>query len=64
MPHVILIVALGLAGGALWRLMRREMNRVAETLGEVRAEARVPTEIVGGPRLLRGADGVYRPEPH
>lgn len=58
MQQVLVATAVGLAAVAAFRLLRREMTRVSDRLSEVR----VPTEIDAGPRLVRGVDGVYRPE--
>lgn len=59
MPQLLIFTAVGLGLTAAWRLLRREMDRVEDTLAEVRA----PTETLGGARLVRGPDGIYRPEP-
>lgn len=58
MPQVILIAAAGMAVYAGYRVLRREMGRVAERLAEVR----VPQDHDLPKRLVRDADGVYRPE--
>jgi hypothetical protein len=59
MPRYLVLAAVALVITALWRLMRRQMDRVEETLAEVRA----PNRVGPGPHLVRGPDGVYRPEP-
>lgn len=59
MPQLMIFAAVGLGLTAAWKLVRREMGRVEETLAEVR----VPTRANVGVRLVRGADGVFRPEP-
>ena len=59
MPQVLLVAAAGMAAYAAYRVLRREMGRVA---GRV-AEVRVPTEAEPPKRLVRDPDGVYRPEP-
>ncbi len=58
MPQFLLVAAAGAAAYAAYRVVRREMIRVGERLAEVR----VPREIGEAPSLVRGADGVYRPE--
>ncbi|TBW34386.1 hypothetical protein EYW49_18275 [Siculibacillus lacustris] len=58
MPQALIFTAVGLVAVATWRFFRREMDRVAATLAEVRA----PTELGNGPRLVRGPDGIYRPD--
>lgn len=58
MPQVLLVAAAGLAAVAAYRLVRREMGRVAGRLAEVR----VPVDPDLPKRLVRDADGVYRPE--
>ena len=58
MPQAMLFAAVGVAAVVAYRLIRREMLRVADTLAEVRA----PREIRRGGRLVRDADGIYRPE--
>ena len=58
MPQVLLVAAAGLAAVAAYRFVRREMGRVSERLAEVR----VPVDIDRPKRLVRDADGVYRPE--
>ena len=58
MPQFLLAAAVGAVAYAAWKLIGREMGRVAGQLTEARArpEAREPA------RLVRDADGVYRPE--
>ncbi len=58
MPQALLVAATGLVAYATWRLVRREMARVAGRLAEVR----VPSRPAEGVRLVCDADGVYRPE--
>lgn len=58
MPQFLLVAAAGAAAYTAYRMLRREMGRVAGRLAEVR----VPTELGEPARLVRGADGVYRPE--
>jgi uncharacterized OsmC-like protein len=58
MPQFVLVAAAGAAAYAAYRMLRREMGRVAERLAEVR----VPMERDEPTSLVRGADGVYRPE--
>jgi hypothetical protein len=58
MPQLLIFTAVGLGLTLAWRLVRREMDRVEETLAEVR----VPTRTNAPARLVRGADGVFRPE--
>mgnify|MGYP001767639190 CR=1 FL=1 len=57
MPQFLLVAAAGAAAYTAYRVLRREMTRVAGRLAEVR----VPQEIETA-RLVRGPDGVYRPE--
>lgn len=59
MPQVLMVAAAGAVAYATWRLVRREMSRVSERLAEVR----VPVTNDRPKRLVRDADGVYRPEP-
>lgn len=58
MPQFVLVAAAGAAAYAAYRLLRREMGRVADRLTEVR----VPVEIDTPTPLVRGTDGVFRPE--
>lgn len=58
MPQFLLVAAAGAAVYTAYRVLRREMQRVAGQLAEVR----VPAEVEAPARLVRGADGVYRPE--
>jgi hypothetical protein len=58
MPQFVLVAAAGAAAYAAYRMLRREMGRVADRLAEVR----VPVEIDTPKQLVRGTDGVYRPE--
>ncbi|MDK9695598.1 MAG: hypothetical protein OEL76_04345 [Siculibacillus sp.] len=58
MPQFLLAAAAGAAAYTAYRLLRREMHRVAGRLAEVR----VPVETEMPARLVRGDDGVYRPE--
>jgi hypothetical protein len=58
MPQSLVYAAVGVAAFAAWRLVRRQMDRVGATLSEIRVSA--DPEI--GARLVRGADGIYRPE--
>lgn len=58
MPQVLLVAAAGMAAYTAYRFLRREMGRVGERLAEIR----VPNDYEVGTRLVRGADGVYRPE--
>ncbi len=58
MPQVVLIAAAGAVAYAAYRMIRREIGRAAVRL----AEQRVPVEIDRPQRLVRDADGVYRPE--
>ena len=58
MPQLVLVAAAGAAAYAAYRMLRREMGRVADRLAEVR----VPVEIDEPKSLVRGTDGVYRPE--
>ena len=58
MPQFVLVAATGLVAYAAWRLMQREMRRVSVRLSEVR----VRNDVDFGTRLVRDADGVYRPE--
>ena len=59
MPQFLMFTAVGLGLTVAWRLVRREMDRVEASLETVRAPR--PTNVA--PRLVLGADGVYRPEP-
>ena len=58
MPQVLLVAAAGMAAFAAYRVLRREMGRVAERLAEVR----VAVDAEPPKRLVRDGDGVYRPE--
>lgn len=58
MPQVLLVAAAGMAAYAAYRVLRREMVRVAERVAEVR----VRTDGESPKRLVRDPDGVYRPE--
>lgn len=58
MPQFLLVAAAGAATYAAYRVLRREMSRVAGRLAEVR----VPAEFDTPARLVPGADGVYRPD--
>ena len=58
MPQFLLAAAAGAAAYATYRILRREMSRVAGRLAEVR----VPTELDTPAHLVRGPDGVYRPD--
>lgn len=58
MSQSLVWAAVGVAAIAAWRLMRREMDRVAERMAEVR----VPVDPVRGIRLVRGEDGIWRPD--
>lgn len=58
MPQVLLIAAAGVAAYTAYRVLRREMGRVGERL----AGTRVPAEVSEPKRLVRDADGVFRPE--
>lgn len=58
MPQFLLLAAAGAAVVAGYKLLRREMDRVGATL----AEARAVREPVEAGRLVRGDDGVYRPD--
>jgi hypothetical protein len=58
MPQFLLVAAAGAAAYAAYRMVRREMIRVGGRLAEVRV-SREPTQPA---HLVRGADGVYRPE--
>lgn len=58
MPQIVLIAAAGAAAYTAWRVIRRELGRAAGRIAEVR----VPVEIDRPQRLVRDADGVYRPE--
>lgn len=58
MPQVLLIAAAGVAAYTAYRVLRREMGRVGERL----AGTRVPVDIGEPKRLVRDADGVFRPE--
>lgn len=60
MPQAVLLAAVGIVAVVAYRLIRREMQRVGVTLAEIRT----PPAILPGTRLVRGADGVYRPEQH
>jgi hypothetical protein len=57
MPQSLVYAAVATAAFAAWRLLRREMDRVAERMAEVR----VPVDPVRGIRLVRGDDGIWRP---
>jgi hypothetical protein len=58
MPQFLLAAAVGAVAYTAFRVIRREMDRVAGRLAEVR--------VTGDPdapkSLVRGSDGVYRPE--
>lgn len=58
MPQFLVVAAAGAAAYAAYRLVRREMIRVAGRLAEVR----VPVDLDMPKRLVRGEDGVFRPE--
>ncbi len=58
MSQSLVYAAVGAVAFAAWRLLRREMDRVAERMAEVR----VPVDPVRGIRLVRGDDGVWRPD--
>ena len=58
MPQFLLVAAAGAAAYATYRVLRREMGRVAGRLAEVRVGREFDTPA----RLVLGADGVYRPE--
>ena len=57
MSRLLFLAAIGVVLTAAFRLMRREMSRVGDTLAEVR----VPSRTGDASRLVRGPDGVYRP---
>ncbi|NLH81222.1 MAG: hypothetical protein GX458_10335 [Phyllobacteriaceae bacterium] len=58
MPPVVALVALAVVFGLAWRRIRRETARDdTET-----AVSRGPTEIFDAVPLVRGEDGVYRPD--
>lgn len=59
MPQFLVFAIAGAAVVAGYKVLRREMARVGEVLAEARA---VPEPVEAG-RLVRGEDGVYRPEP-
>ncbi|WP_333822069.1 hypothetical protein [Pinisolibacter sp.] len=58
MPQFLLVAAAGAAAYTAYRVLRREMTRVSARLAEVRVSPERDTTA----RLVRGADGVYRPE--
>jgi uncharacterized OsmC-like protein len=58
MPQFLLVAAAGAAVYTAYRVLRREMGRVSERLAEVRVHA----DFDRPTRLVRGADGVFRPE--
>ena len=59
MPQFLLVAAAGAAAYTAYRVFRREIARVAGHLAEVR----VPSGAETPTRLVRGSDGVFRPEP-
>jgi hypothetical protein len=58
MPQFLLVAAAGAAAYTAYRVLRREMSRVSAHLAEVRVTPERDTPA----RLVRGADGVFRPE--
>lgn len=59
---MVQIIGLAVVGGLLWygyRALKREMERISS---ETRAAERKAEEAKRGKELVRGKDGVYRPD--